>query len=120
MIGQYVRFCRVFNAQTRLHGLTDTAVRETIRICRDEDVLKSYPEEHEKEAVGIMMALFDKEYIRKAYGKEKYDEGEAEGKDRQARMTALNLYAAGMPMERIARMIGHAENTVAEWIAAAP
>ena len=80
VVGQYVRFCRVFNMQTREYGLTDQAIRETIRICKDEDVLKGYLEEHEREVTSIMMALFDEESIQKAYGKEKFDEGRAEGR----------------------------------------
>ena len=80
IIGQYVRFCRVFNMQTRAYGLTERAIRETIDICKDENVLKAYLEEREKEVTGIMMALFNEETIQKAYGTEKFDEGRMKGR----------------------------------------
>lgn len=121
IIGQYVRFCKVFNMQVAANGLTEYAVQETIRICKDENVMKEYLAAHEKEVTSIMMWLFDDELIQKAYGKEKYDEGvaegEAKGKDAQARATALNMHAAGMTDSVIAKMIGYAENVVAAWIA---
>jgi len=42
IINQYIIFCRVFNAQTRQHGMTRKAVTETIRICKDRNILKQY------------------------------------------------------------------------------
>ena len=132
VVGQYVSFCKVLNAQTREHGYTEEAIRETIRICKDKNVLRNYLEEREKEVTGIMIALFDQEYIQKAYLKEKYDEGRAEGKaegraegraegktegkTEQAKATAFNLHAAGMANSVIAKMIGYAENVVAGWL----
>ena len=41
-----------------------------------------------------MMALFDEETIQKAYGKEKYDEGKAEGENLLA-MLMQKLYEDG-------------------------
>ena len=40
---------------------------ETIRICKDRNVLKEYLENREKEVVDMMMTLFDDEQILKAY-----------------------------------------------------
>ena len=42
IINQYIVFCRVFDEQIKLHGRTKKAVDETIRICKDRDVLKDY------------------------------------------------------------------------------
>ncbi len=82
IIGQYIRFSKVFDEQTKAFGLTEEAIRRTLAICRDENVLSAYLKEHEKEAVTIMMTLFDEEYIQKAYGAEKFAEGEAKGEAR--------------------------------------
>ena len=35
-------FTRVFDRQVRLYGRTRKAVEETLRICKDQDVLKAY------------------------------------------------------------------------------
>ncbi len=67
IINQYVSFTRVLNRQVKKHGRTRTAVRETIRICKDSDVLKEYLESRESEVVDIMMQLYDQEEIMRAH-----------------------------------------------------
>ena len=42
IINQYIIFCKVFNEQTKQHGMTQKAVTETIRICKDRNVLREY------------------------------------------------------------------------------
>lgn len=41
----------------------EKAVRETIRICRDRNVLKKYLEGRESEVVNIMLTLFSQEEV---------------------------------------------------------
>ena len=74
IINQYIIFCKVYNEQIKLHGMTKQAVTETIRICKDRNILKEYLESREKEVVTIMMSLFDEEQIMKSFVRsEKYD-----------------------------------------------
>ncbi len=70
IIGQYIIFSKVYNEQRRLYGRTRKAVTETIRICKDKNVLKEYLVSKEQEVVDIMMTLFDDEQILKAYTKD--------------------------------------------------
>lgn len=107
---------RLYSEQVKKHGSTERAVLETIRICKNDNILRHYLEQHETEATSIMMALFSEEYIQKAYGKEKFDEGLTEGKTGQAKKTALNLHRAGMSEGMIAQMIGFAPDTVRAWL----
>lgn len=95
IINQYILFCKVFNEQTKLYGMTRKAVTETIRICRDRNVLKDYLAQREKEVVTIMMSLFDEEQIMKSFIRsERHDE---------ARETAERLIKKGkMTLEDIA------------------
>ena len=67
IINQYIIFCKVFNEQTKQHGMTQKAVTETIRICKNRNILKEYLFEREKEVVTIMMSLFDNEQIMKSF-----------------------------------------------------
>ena len=74
IINQYIIFCKVFNEQTKQHGMTRKAVTETIRICKDRNVLREYLLDREKEVVTIMMSLFDNEQIIKSFIRsERYD-----------------------------------------------
>ena len=70
IINQYIIFCKVFNDQTKQHGMTQKAVTETIRICKDRNVLREYLAQREKEVVTIMMSLFDDEQIMRTYAKD--------------------------------------------------
>jgi hypothetical protein len=63
IINQYIVFCKVFDDQRKLYGLTEKTVAETIRICKDRNVLKEYLESKEKEIITIMVSLFDEEQI---------------------------------------------------------
>ena len=50
--------------------MTKQAVTETIRICKDRNILKQYLSNKEVEVVTIMMSLFDDEQIMRTYAKD--------------------------------------------------
>lgn len=70
IIGQYIIFSKVYNEQRKLYGNTKQAVTETIRICKDRNILKQYLSNKEVEVVTIMMSLFDDEQIMRTYAKD--------------------------------------------------
>ena len=39
ILGQYVEFCQVADEQRAVHGLTKTAIQETMRICQERAIL---------------------------------------------------------------------------------
>ena len=91
IINQYIIFCKVFNKQTKQHGMTQKAVTETIRICKDRNVLREYLAQREKEVVTIMMSLFDEEQIMKSFIRsERHDEAR-ETAERMIKMGKLSL-----------------------------
>jgi hypothetical protein len=91
IINQYIIFCKVFNEQTKQHGMTQKAVTETIRICKDRNVLREYLLDREKEVVSIMMSLFDEEQIMKSFIRsERHDEAR-ETAERMIKMGKLSL-----------------------------
>ena len=95
IIGQYIIFCKVYNEQRKKYGQTKKAVTETIRICKDRNVLKEYLENKEQEVVDIMMTLFDDEQVLEAYAKDI--------KNSEARETAERMIRKGkMSLEEIA------------------
>ncbi len=80
IIYQYVTFCKVLDEQVKKYGRTETAVRETIQICSNRDILKEYLKSQEKEIVNIMMSLFNEETIMKNHDASIKQEGRAEGR----------------------------------------
>ncbi len=86
IITQYINFCNILNQQIAEHGPKISAVKNTIRICRDKNLLKEYLENRATEVEHIMLTLFDQEEVMDIYlynyGEEKKAEGEAIGEAR--------------------------------------
>ena len=112
ILDQYITFTKVLDEQIRGKGRTQEAVAETIRICKDREVLKAYLESREREVIGIMMTLFDQEYLTGVYVKEQREEAR---EDTQKEI-ALRMYNEGNSADTIARLIGLSIDTVIEWI----
>lgn len=74
IISQYVTFAKVYDEQRKKHGKNRTAILETIRICKDKNILTEYLLEREKEVEAIMLAMYDEEEILLDYIRsEKYE-----------------------------------------------
>jgi len=67
IINQYVIFTKVCNEQIAIHGRSQMAVLEAIRICRDRNVLAEYLGSKAKEVVDIMMVLYDEQEVMRSY-----------------------------------------------------
>ena len=102
IIGQYIIFTKVYNEQRKKYGATKEAILETIRICKDRNVLKEYLESREKEVVDMMMTLFDDEQILKAYTKDIEDNAVRKNE----RKTAITMIKMGkLSLEEIAKCV---------------
>lgn len=112
IISQYVTFTKVYNEQIKIHGRTRKAVLETIRICKDKNVLAEYLKFREKEVVDIMMTLFDDDYILKTYVADEKREAVKE----TAKETAKNLFQQGVSVKIIANSLKVSEKQVEEWV----
>lgn len=75
IVTQYIMFTRILAEQEKLYGRTQKAITETIRICKDRNVLKEYLEKKEQEVITIMKSLFSQEDAMKEYGDEREIKG---------------------------------------------
>lgn len=116
IISQYVDFTKVYNEQVKLHGKTREAVLETIRICKDRNVLSEYLSGREKEVINIMMGLFDQEKAVEQFGNEKKEEGRTEGRLEGKKEAAINMKAEGLSEGMIAKILDVGLGIVQEWI----
>ena len=84
ILDQYVRFCRIADEQRELHGRSQQAIEETIRICTEQGVLAEFLGSRKKEVQDIMVTLFDHEKVMEFHdynlAKEQRAEGRAEGR----------------------------------------
>lgn len=116
IISQYVTFTKIYQEQARLLGRTVEAVQETIRICKDKDVLREYLAAHEKEVVSIMMTLFSQEKAVEQFGYEREQKGREEGDLKRAMKTASKMFKAGEPIDKIAGFLEFPPETILSWV----
>ena len=128
-------FTKIYNDQIRLHGRTRKAVWETIHICKNQDVLKEYLENREKEVVDIMMTLFDDEYILRTYiasevkeasekaakkaakeATEKAAKEAAKEALEKAMSTAKKLYEKGSSVKDISEVLDIPVEKIKQWL----
>ena len=112
IINQYVAFTKIYNEQVKLHGRTREAVLETIRICKNQNVLSEYLSSREKEVVDIMMTLFNEEYILKTY----VESREKEAFEKAKIGTAQRLHEMGISLQDIAKACQVPVETVEQWL----
>ncbi|MCD7778092.1 MAG: hypothetical protein LUH47_06285 [Clostridiales bacterium] len=95
IVEQYIIFTKVLDEQVKKFGSARKAVEETIRICKDKDILREFLEEHEKEVVDIMISLYNQEEIYDMFlydiKKESRAEGEAKGEVKGKECVALEM-----------------------------
>ena len=91
IINQYIIFCKVYNEQMKLYGRTRKTVTETIRICKDKNILREYLLDREKEVVTIMMSLFDEEQIMKSFIRSERHDADRETAERMIRKGKMSL-----------------------------
>lgn len=61
IIGEYIRFCHIFDEQRKKFGYTPKAIQNAMEICKKENVLMDYLASKESEVAGIMLSLWDEE-----------------------------------------------------------
>lgn len=107
IIHQYITFTKVCSEQIKRYGRTRKAILETIRICKDRNVLKEYLESREKEVVDIMMFLYDDEEIMRLYKEsirtEAMQEGLQEGRQEGKLEIAREMLQDNEPIEKIVK-----------------
>ena len=47
ILSQYILFTRIYDEQRKIFDDTRLAIKETIHICKDEDILSTYIEKYE-------------------------------------------------------------------------
>ena len=112
IINQYILFCKIYNINMRKYGRSKTAVTETIRICKDKNILKEYLKSREKEVISIMMPIFDDEWIWKTHMRS--IERETEEKIKKATSEAKKNVTESMTKKLVIRMLESGKLTLEE------
>ena len=117
IINQYIYYCTVINQQIKKYGLTLNAIKNTIRICKDNNMLKKYLERRETEVEGIMLTLFDQDRMTELWKKELTKElrakclaegraeGKTEGRAEGRAEVIISMLLNKMKPEQIAKIV---------------
>ena len=106
IINQYVIFTKMCNEQIAIHGRSQKAVLEAIRICKDRNVLSEYLSSKEKEVVDIMMVLYDEQEVMRSYVESEVHEAMVE--------TAIEMLQNHEPIEKIIKYSRLPKETILE------
>ena len=90
------RMMEAFDGQVEKYGRTREAVENTLRLCRNQNVLKDYLAE--EEAATIMFTLLDEQKARRFWEEEIREEGIQKGRregENKLSMLIKNLRSAG-------------------------
>jgi predicted HTH domain antitoxin len=99
ILNQYIKFTKVYDEQRKKYGRKQEAILETIRICKDKNILKEYLESRESEVITIMMSLYDEEEVMKIYV-------ESEKNDLRCEMAKNMINDGKLSLETIAQYSG--------------
>lgn len=92
ILGQYVEFCQVADEQRTIHGLTKTAIQETMRICQERGILAPFLTARRKEVIDIMEMLFSQEGVWEMTKKEIARDAKRQG-HQEGRQEASEFYS---------------------------
>ena len=81
IIHEYIMFVKIYTEQCRVCKTKAEAITETLRICKNEDILKEYLESRESEVYSMLDVLFDRQYQEEAMRKDSFREGKEEGRE---------------------------------------
>lgn len=101
IINQYIQFCKVLSNMIKQHGRTQEAIEETVRICKDRNLLKKYLEEHETEVIEMMTLLFDQNYVTEAYNNEIRQAALNEGREEGRGIGIIDTYISMVRKNRL-------------------
>ena len=125
IIAQYIGFVEVFATQVKRYTRSKRAITETIRICKDNNLLKEFLQEHEKEVFEMADDFLTRERALNDYIEEQKELAvEAAQKAAQkaaketAERTAKKLYETGMKSSTIASVLDCPVSTVRKWVGA--
>ena len=103
ILSQYILFTRIYDEQRKLFYDARLAIKETIHICRDKDILSSYIEKYEREAVDTMLTLYDPEAELCEHIRCEVAQGEARGEAKGKIQTMVKSVSALMERMNISK-----------------
>ena len=102
ILGQYILFTRVYTKQKKEFKDIETAVKNTIEICMNDEILKEYLDYRKMEVQEMITAFMTQEEAFESFLKDEVKRGREEGK----MDTLINFFKNGAGLDLISKAVG--------------
>ena len=106
ILGQYILFTRVYTKQKKECKDIETAVKNTIEICMNDEILKEYLDYRKMEVQEMITAFMTQEEAFESFLKDEVKRGRKEGREEGKMDTLINFFKNGAGLDLISKAVG--------------
>ena len=79
IVKEYIKFTKILDKNNQKYGYTKQSIYDTIKYCKENNILVEYLNEYSKEVYNIMTSVYDQRTATEMYKRESFAEGREEG-----------------------------------------
>ena len=110
ILGQYILFTQIYSKQKKECKDIETAVKNTIEICMNDEILKEYLDYRKMEVQEMITAFMTQEEAFESFLKDEVKRGRKEGREEgreEGKMdTLINFFKNGAGLDLISKAVG--------------
>ena len=106
ILGQYILFTRVYTKQKKECKDIETAVKNTIEICVNDEILKEYLDYRKMEVQEMITAFMTQEEAFESFLKDEVKRGRKEGREEGKIDSLINFFKNGIGLDVISKGLG--------------
>ena len=110
ILGQYILFTQIYSKQKKECKDIETAVKKTIEICMNDEILKEYLDYRKMEVQEMITAFMTQEEAFESFLKDEVKRGRKEGREEgreEGKMdTLINFFKNGAGLDLISKAVG--------------
>ena len=105
ILGQYILFTRVYTKQKKECKDIETAVKNTIEICMNDEILKEYLDYRKMEVQEMITAFMTQEEAFESFLKDEVKRGRKEGEEKGKIDTLIKFFKNGIGLDIISKSL---------------
>ena len=106
ILGQYILFTQIYSKQKKECKDIETAVKNTIEICMNDEILKEYLDYRKMEVQEMITAFTTQEEAFESFLKDEVKRGRKEGREEGKMDTLINFFKNGIGLDVISKGLG--------------
>ena len=106
ILGQYILFTQIYSKQKKECKDIETAVKNTIEICMNDEILKEYLDYRKMEVQEMITAFMTQEEAFESFLKDEVKRGRKEGEEKGKIDTLINFFKNGIGLDVISKGLG--------------